>query len=77
MSFLANPFVGSRRGVHAVLSYSLLLLALALGAFVAYDGGLPATTAGQLGSVLLLSLPLFVSGLAFSAAISRSGPCTG
>jgi hypothetical protein len=77
MGFLANLCVASRRGLHVALPYSLLLLALASGASVAYGGGLPATTAGRLGTVALLSLPLFFSGLAFSAAISRSGAVSG
>ena len=77
MAFLANWFVQSFRIERPLVPYLLLLASLAIGLYVARSGGLAATPAGQLGTVIVLTSPLFFSGIVFSSLIATSRNITG
>jgi hypothetical protein len=73
MACLANEVV-ARLGVRRPLvAYLLLLASIAAGLAVARSGGLPATPSGKLATLVVLSSPLFFSGIAFSASLNAGG----
>jgi Spermine/spermidine synthase domain len=71
MAFLANAIVQWLRISSPYLSYLLLFASLVLGWWVARSGGLPSTFAGRVGTAIVLTCPLFFSGIVFSALLSR------
>jgi hypothetical protein len=71
MAFLANAMVQRLRFANPYLSYLLLFLSLSLGWWVAKSGGLPSTAVGRLGTAIVLTCPLFFSGIIFSELLSR------
>lgn len=88
MAFLANLTVRSysviadrdasksaNRGT--TLLYSLLLTSLAIGWWVAKNGGLPSNLAGRAGTAVLLTAPLFFSGMIFSVLLKKRGEISG
>jgi hypothetical protein len=77
MAFLANVVVDRLKIQRPVVPYVLLLASLAVGVAVARGGGLPSTAAGQLASVVVLTSPLFFSGIVFSSLISTSAGLSG
>jgi hypothetical protein len=72
MAFLANCAVQWFAIRRPLVPYVLLLSSLTLGLVVARGGGLPSTTAGQIASVLLLTSPVFFSGLVFSSLVATA-----
>ena len=70
MAFLANALVQRVRVSAPLLAYLFLFATLAFGWWIAKGGGLPSTTAGRIGTALILSCPLFFSGIVFSALLS-------
>jgi hypothetical protein len=70
MAFLANGIVQRLRVSAPFFPYVLLLATLAVGWWVAKSGGLPSTAAGRAGTVVVLTCPLFFSGMVFSALLS-------
>jgi hypothetical protein len=73
MAFLANAVVSRFRVTSAWPSFALLLISLAVGYTAIAASYLPATLAGKIGALGLLSCPVFFSGIAFSALLqSRS-----
>ena len=77
MAYLANLVVmklGFRR-ISAPLI--LLILSLVAGVAVAKAGGMPATMLGQLLAVVVLTAPMFFSGIAFSSLLAGSGDIAG
>ena len=73
MAYLANLAVmklGLRR---PTIPFILLLLSLGLGLAMAKAGGFPATRSGQAASVIVLTCPMFFSGIAFSSLLARTG----
>jgi len=77
MAYLANVVVMkfglNRMGTPLIL----LLLSLGVGLAVAKSGGMPATPLGQLTAVIILTIPIFFSGLAFSSLLARTGDIAG
>jgi predicted membrane-bound spermidine synthase len=71
MAFLANAMVQRFRVVAPWLSFLLLFASLAFGWWIARTGGLPSTTSGRLGTLVVLTCPLFFSGIVFSALLSK------
>jgi hypothetical protein len=71
MAFLANATVQRLRLGNPYLPYLLLFLSLSLGWWVAKSGGLPSTAVGRLGTAVVLTCPLFFSGIIFSALLSQ------
>jgi len=77
MAFLANLVV-ARCGFQRVwLSYLLLAVCLGIGFLVARNGGLPSTTTGRLVTVILLTSPMFFSGIIFSTLLRTGGSISG
>jgi spermidine synthase len=77
MAYLANLVVmqfGFRRTSAPLI---LLLLSLGAGLAVAKAGGMPATPLGQLTAVVVLTVPMFFSGIAFSSLLAGSGDIAG
>jgi SAM-dependent methyltransferase len=70
MAFLGNALVSRLRFRTPYPAYLLLLLSLAAGWWIAKGGGLPSTTAGRLGTAIVLTCPLLFSGVVFSTLLS-------
>jgi spermidine synthase len=70
MAWLGNWIAARHRIVRAWVPWTLLLLALALGLAFARAGGLGPSAAGRWGTVVLLTCPLFFSGIVFSSLLS-------
>ena len=70
MAFLANGIVQRLRVSGTFFIYFLLFVSLAVGWWVATSGGLSSTTAGRIGTAVMLTCPLFFSGIVFSTLLS-------
>jgi spermidine synthase len=70
MAFLGNCLVQLLNIKRPLLSYVLLLAALAAGWFAARSGGFASTPIGRLETAALLSLPMLFSGVVFSTLLS-------
>jgi hypothetical protein len=70
MAFLANAVVAWLRLETPYAAYILLIISLIIGWWIAGHGGLPSTTAGRLGTAVILTCPLFFSGIVFSVLLS-------
>jgi len=77
MAFLANALVHWRGVGPVAVPYALLLASLVLGLVVAQRGGFASTPAGRLATVLLLTSPMFFSGLVFSSLIATEADLAG
>jgi spermidine synthase len=77
MAYLANLAVSAFGLRRPVASLVLLLVSLGVGLAVARSGGFPATPLGQLASVVVLTCPMFFSGVAFSSMLARTGDVSG
>jgi hypothetical protein len=71
MAFLGNGAVQLFKIRSPYLSYVLLFFTLILGWWVARIGGLPSTISGRVGTAVLLTSPLFFSGIVFSTLLGR------
>jgi hypothetical protein len=69
MAWLANLAVERFQLRRPQGAFVMLLLALAGGWYVVGTGGLPATMSGRTAAVLLLTLPMFFSGIVFSTLL--------
>ena len=70
MAFFANYVVMRFRIRGSVIPFLLLLGSLALGWFIAKGGGFQSTPAGKLESVIILTCPIFFSGIVFSTLLA-------
>jgi hypothetical protein len=70
MAFLANSLVQRFRFKSTLIAFLLLFASLAFGWWIARAGGFPSTPGGKLATVVVLTCPLFFSGLVFSALLS-------
>jgi spermidine synthase len=77
MAYLANSVVQRFELNRPVLSYGLLLASLAVGWWVARGGGLHSSWAGRIETLLLLTSPLFFSGIVFSTLLKSRGDISG
>jgi spermidine synthase len=77
MAFLANWVVQRLKIERPLVPYLLLLVSLAAGVVVARSGGFSSTAGGQLATVIVLTSPLFFSGIVFSSLISRDQTSSG
>lgn len=77
MAFLANSFVQWWAVRVPTVPYLLLLGSLLLGLIVARGGGFQSTPTGQLATVIVLTSPLFFSGLVFSSLLMTEQDITG
>jgi hypothetical protein len=70
MAYLGNAIVRWLRVTSPYLPYLFLFVSLAVGWWIAKAGGLPSTTVGKLGTAIILTCPLFFSGIIFSTLLS-------
>jgi SAM-dependent methyltransferase len=77
MAFLANTVVAWLQLRSTYAAYFLLILSLFAGWWIAGLGGLPSTTLGRVGTALLLSCPLFFSGIVFSILLANGFQVSG
>jgi hypothetical protein len=77
MAFLANWCAQHWRAVRQEPFYLLLLASLALGWFVADRGGFSASLLGRIAAVVILTLPMFFSGLIFSSLLRSTADLVG
>ena len=70
MAFLANTIVQRFRLKAPWLSFLLLFASLVFGWWIAKAGGLPPTTTGRIETLVVLTGPLFFSGIAFSVLLA-------
>jgi spermidine synthase len=77
MAYLANGVVGALRIRRPHVPYVLLLASLVVGVAIARGGGFGATTAGKLATVVVLTCPLFFSGIVFSTLIAGTDALSG
>jgi spermidine synthase len=73
MAWLANWLAARRPIARAWIPWVLLLASLGLGLAFVRAGGIESSAAGRWTAVLLLTCPLFFSGLVFSTLLSRAG----
>jgi spermidine synthase len=74
MAFLANSVVQRFRIRGSLIPFILLLSSLALGWVIAKGGGFHSTPLGKLETVIVLTCPIFFSGMVFSTLLaSRKG----
>ncbi|EKD82767.1 MAG: spermidine synthase-like protein [uncultured bacterium] len=72
MAYLANLAVSMTGIRRTSVSLVCLILSLGIGLAVAKSGGMPATAAGQFLAVVVLTIPMFFSGIAFSSLLASS-----
>jgi spermidine synthase len=77
MAYFANLIVQRFEISNAVVPYALLVATLMAGWWVARSGGLPSTWNGRLGTLGLLTSPLFFSGIVFSTLLKGKGEISG
>jgi spermidine synthase len=77
MAFLANWVVQQLKIERLVLPYVLLLATLAVGWWVAKNGGLTSTWSGRIETAMLLTSPMFFSGIVFSTLLKSRGDIAG
>jgi len=70
MAFMANGIVHRLRLSGTFSFYFLLFASLVAGWWVATSGGLPSTISGRIGTAVILTCPLFFSGIVFSTLLS-------
>jgi len=72
MAWLGNWIAGQRPISRPWVPWLLLLMSLGLGLAFVRAGGIESTAAGRWMAVLLLTCPLFFSGIVFSTLLSRT-----
>jgi spermidine synthase len=77
MAYLANLAVMKFSLRRTSVPLILLILSLFIGIIVAKAGGMPATPIGQLMAVIILTVPMFFSGIAFSSLLAGSNDTAG
>jgi hypothetical protein len=77
MAFLGNCTVLLLRIRRPLVPYLLLLATLAAGWFVSRSGGFASTSLGRLETAVVLTCPLFFSGIVFSTLLSHKGQVSG
>jgi hypothetical protein len=73
MAFLANCAVQWLQIKSSLVPYVLLLASLGFGWFIAQGGGLPSTMLGRLATAVILTCPIFFSGIVFSTLLASKG----
>jgi SAM-dependent methyltransferase len=77
MAFLANLAVMRYTIERSSITYLLLLFSLAVGWWIAHSGGLPSTGIGRIGLAIVLTSPMFFSGILFSTWLRSRGAISG
>jgi spermidine synthase len=77
MAYLANCAVQYFDIQHWAIPYLLLFATLGLGWLVARMGGLPSNFVGRIGMAVVLTCPMFFSGIVFSTLLRSRGTVSG
>jgi len=77
MAFLANWLVMRYAIKRSSITYLLLLFSLGIGWWIAHSGGLPSTWLGRIGLAIVLTIPMFFSGILFSTWLRSRGAISG
>ncbi|PYO60080.1 MAG: hypothetical protein DMD28_13850, partial [Gemmatimonadetes bacterium] len=77
MAFLANWVVQRLRIQRPLVPYLLLLASLSLGWLIAGRGGFPSTPLGRMEATIVLTSPVFFSGIVFSTLLGSRGRIAG
>src|ERR1700747_3204048 len=77
MAFLGNCAVQWLNIKRPMVPCLFLLAALALGWFIARSGGFASTPLGRLETAIVLTCPLFFSGIVFSTLLTHKGQVSG
>ena len=77
MAFLANYTVQALNVQRVEIWYLLLVAFLLLGWYIAGHGGLASTWSGRVGTAVLLTGPMFFSGIVFSTLLRSEGEISG
>jgi spermidine synthase len=77
MALLSNSVVQWFRFKRPLLPHLLVVGALLAGWWVAKTGGLPSTMTGRIGTAILLTCPVFFSGIIFSSLLSKESRISG
>jgi hypothetical protein len=77
MAFLANWVVIRYTIERSSITYLLLFLSLAIGWWIAHTGGLPSSRLGRIGLAIVLTCPIFFSGILFSTWLRARGAISG
>ena len=77
MAFLANLAVNYLGTRYSYWAFAFLLVCLAGGWWIARAGGLPPGAVGRLETAVVLTSPLFFSGIVFSSLLSPSKDISG
>ena len=70
MVFLANCLVQWLAIKSSLVPFLLLFVSLAMGWLLARSGGLPSTVTGRIGTAIVLTCPMFFSGIVFSTLLT-------
>jgi SAM-dependent methyltransferase len=73
MAFLANLAVQKTTGKSVYLPYLALIASLVFGLWISYSTSLPSTLLGRIEATLLLTCPVFFSGIVFSRLLASRG----
>jgi spermidine synthase len=72
MAYCANFAVAKLGLKKPLIPFVLLLGSIGVGLVVAKAGGFPATHSGQLAAVVVLTIPMFFSGIVFSTLLANA-----
>jgi len=72
MAFLANSAVQTFGIKNPFIGFLLLLISLLLGYYVSKQGGFGSTMLGKIGTIVLLTCPIFFSGIIFSPLLGQA-----
>src|SRR6202158_3315654 len=75
--FAAGILPPAKRPSNTLLPHLFALASLFAGWWVAKGGGLPWSSMGRLGTALLLTCPVFFSGIIFSTLLSKESSISG
>ncbi len=77
MAFLANCTVQWLKVSRPAVPYVLLLSSLLIGSWVAGEGGFSSTWSGRLAAIVVITSPMFFSGIVFSTLLNLRGEISG
>lgn len=77
MAFLANSLVNWLHIERTAIPYLFLFGSLVIGGLIAQDGGFTPTFWGRLATIVILTCPVFFSGMVFSILLKSKGNIAG
>jgi len=77
MACIANLVVARYNIERLAMPFALLLGSLGAGLYIAHLGGFPSTMSGRLGTLIVLTVPMFFSGICFSTMLKHSTDISG